>query len=132
MSLFMHRQLKTVLSRCPAAALLIALTAGVAAAQSGPPPLIDRQLFFGNPEISSATLSPDGRYIAFRKPYKDTLNIWVKKTEEPFASAKLVTSETRRPIPGFFWSRDSRFILFIQDQGGDENFNVYAVNPAEA
>jgi dipeptidyl aminopeptidase/acylaminoacyl peptidase len=132
MSLFMHQQLKTVLSRCPAAALLIALTAGVAAAQSGPPPLIDRQLFFGNPEISTATLSPDGRYIAFRKPYKDTLNIWVKKTEEPFASAKLVTSETRRPIPGFFWSKDSRFILFIQDQGGDENFNVYAVNPAEA
>jgi dipeptidyl aminopeptidase/acylaminoacyl peptidase len=76
-------------------------------------------------------LSPDGRYIAFRKPHKDTLNIWVKKTEEPFESARLLTNETRRPIPAFFWSRDSKFILFVQDQGGDENFNVYAVNPAE-
>ena len=128
----MHLTLKNVVVRGLCAAFVITIDAGLAAAQSGPPPLIDRQLFFGNPEISTATLSPDGRYIAFRKPYKETLNIWVKKAEEPFDRAKLVTSETRRPIPGFFWSRDSRFILFIQDQGGDENFNVYAVNPAEA
>ena len=128
----MQHQLKNVLRHGSSAALLLVFTAGLAAGQSGQPPLIDRQLFFGNPEISTATLSPDGRYIAFRKPYKETLNIWVKKAEEPFESAKLVTNETRRPIPGFFWSRDSRFILFTQDQGGDENFNVYAVNPAEA
>jgi dipeptidyl aminopeptidase/acylaminoacyl peptidase len=103
-------------------------------AQSSPaglPPLIDRQLFFGNPEISGATLSPDGTLIAFRKPYKDTLNVWVKKTDEPFDAAKLVTEDTRRPIPGFFWSRDSKYVLFVQDQAGDENFNVYAVNPLE-
>src|SRR6266487_2928306 len=44
--------------------------------QSGLPPLIDRELFFGNPEIASATISPDGKYIAFRKPWNDTMNIW--------------------------------------------------------
>ena len=99
--------------------------------QAGLLPLIDRQLFFGNPEISGATLSPDGTLIAFRKPYKDTLNVWVKKTDEPFDAAKLVTEDTRRPIPGFFWSRDSKYVLFVQDQAGDENFNVYAVNPLE-
>ena len=97
-----------------------------------PAPLLDRELFFGNPEISSATISPDGRYVAFRKPWNGTLNIWVKKAEEPYTAARRVTAETRRPIPGFFWSRDSRFILFVQDQGGDENFNVYAVNPSDA
>ena len=48
------------------------------------PPLIDRELFFGNPEIAGAQLSPDGQYIAFLKPWKDTRNIWVKKTREPF------------------------------------------------
>ena len=95
----------------------------------GQPPLIDRELFFGNPEIASATLSPDGRYIAFRKPWNGTLNVWVKKIEDPFDAAKRVTADTRRPIPGFFWSRDSKYILFVQDQGGDENYNVYAVDP---
>jgi dipeptidyl aminopeptidase/acylaminoacyl peptidase len=125
---------RSVLSRACLAMLALVLAAGPSGAQQagGLPPLIDRQLFFGNPEITSATLSPDGRYIAFRKPYKDTLNVWVKKTEEPFESAKLITNDTRRPIPGFFWSRDSKYVLFVQDQAGDENFNVYAVNPAEA
>ncbi|MBA3785252.1 MAG: prolyl oligopeptidase family serine peptidase [Acidobacteria bacterium] len=96
------------------------------------PPLIDRELLFGNPEIAGAQISPDGKYIAFMKPYKDTRNIWVKRTDEPFDKAKLITNRTDRPIPGFFWSRDGKFILFTQDKGGDENYNVYAVNPNDA
>jgi dipeptidyl aminopeptidase/acylaminoacyl peptidase len=96
------------------------------------PPLIDRELIFGNPEIAGAQISPDGQFIAFIKPYKDTRNIWVKKTGEPFSAAKLITADTRRPIPSYFWSRDSKYILFVQDQAGDENYNVYAVNPADS
>src|SRR5262245_57994696 len=99
------------------------------AAQAELPPLLDRELFFGNPEIAGATISPDGQYIAFLKPWKETRNIWVKKTAEPYASAHLVTADAKRPIPTFFWSRDSKVILFVQDKDGDENFNVYAVDP---
>jgi len=117
-------------------ACLFLLAATAASAQTPPaggqPPLIDRELFFGNPEISSATLSPNGQLIALRKPWNGTLNIWVKKTEEPFDRAKRITAETQRPIPSFFWSRDSKYVLFVQDQGGDENYNVYAVEPAGA
>jgi dipeptidyl aminopeptidase/acylaminoacyl peptidase len=100
--------------------------------EAGLPPLLDRELFFGNPEIAGAQLSPDGRYIAFLKPWKDTRNIWVKKTGEPYPAARLITADAKRPIPGFFWSRDSRYILFVQDKDGDENFNVYAVDPGAA
>ena len=106
-----------------------AMFAHVAIAQL--PALIDRELFFGNPEIAGAQISPDGKYIAFLKPYKDTRNVWVKKTEDPFTSARLLTNRTDRPIGGYFWSRDGKYILFVQDKGGDENFNVYAVNPAD-
>ena len=118
--------------------LLVAVLLAPAAAQSkasaggGLPPVIDRELFFGNPEIAGAQLSPDGQFIAFIKPYKDTRNVWVKKTGEPFSAAKLVTADTKRPIPGYFWSRDSKYILFVQDQAGDENYNVYAVSPTAA
>src|SRR5262249_12734634 len=38
----------------------------------------------------------------------------------------------RRPIPAYFWSRDGKYILFVQDKAGDEDYNIYAVNPAEA
>src|ERR1044072_306528 len=96
------------------------------------PPIIDRELFFGDPEIAGAQISPDGAFIAFIKPFKGTRNIWVKKTAEPFANAKPITADTKRPIPTYFWSRDGKYILFVQDKAGDENYNVYAVNPADS
>lgn len=95
------------------------------------PPLIDRELFFGNPEIAGAQLSPDGKFISFIKPFQDTRNVWVKGINEPFDKARVVTAETKRPIGGYFWSRDGKYILFVKDNGGDENFNVYAVNPSD-
>ena len=110
------------------ALLIVALTAPVWA-QS--PPLIDRELFFGDPEIAGAQISPDGAFIAFVKPFKGTRNIWVKKTADPFTNAKPITADTKRPIPSYFWSRDGKYILFVQDKAGDENYNVYAVNPAD-
>ena len=85
------------------------------AAAAAPPPVLDRELFFGNPEISGAQISPDGQYLAFMRPCKDTRNIYVKKTGEPFEAARLVTAETKRPIPSFFWSRDSRLLLNLTD-----------------
>jgi dipeptidyl aminopeptidase/acylaminoacyl peptidase len=105
--------------------------AATASSDGGLPPLIDRELFYGNPEISTGTISPDGRHIAFRKPWNGTMNIWVKGVAEPFAQAKRLTADTKRPIPAFFWSRDSKYILYVQDQAGDENFNVYAVSPTD-
>src|SRR5580698_5545876 len=95
----------------------------------GLPPIIDRELLFGDSEISGAQLSPDGRYIAFVKPWKETRNIWVKKTDEPFSSARLMTTETARPVAGFLWTRDAKFIAYAKDNAGDENFNVYSVDP---
>ncbi len=96
------------------------------------PPIIDRELLFGDPEISGAQLSPNGEYIAFMKPWKATRNIWVKKTNEPFSAARLMTTETARPVAGYLWSRDSKYLVFVKDHAGDENFNVYAVDPSAA
>jgi len=101
------------------------------AVDKAPPPVLDRELFFGDPEISQGQISPDGQFISFVKPFKGTRNIWVKGTHEPFEKARPLTADTRRPIPAYFWSRDSRFILFVQDKGGDENYNIYAVNPKD-
>jgi dipeptidyl aminopeptidase/acylaminoacyl peptidase len=120
------------------AAAVSALLACYMTAQNKPPsnpglpPLIDRELLFGDPEISGAQLSPDGKYIAFMEPWKDTRNIFVKKTGEAFSAARLLTTETKRPIGGYLWTRDSKFIVYVKDSGGDENFNAFAVDPAAA
>ena len=112
--------------------VFVALLLVVPVLRAQTPPLIDRDLFFGDPEISGAQISPDGGYIAFIKPFKGTRNIWIKKTTEPFSSAKPITADTARPIRAYFWSRDGKYVLFVQDKAGDENFNVYAVNPSDA
>jgi dipeptidyl aminopeptidase/acylaminoacyl peptidase len=112
---------------------LAAATSQPAFAQTGTqPPIIDRELFFGDPEISGAQISPDGKFIAFVKPFKGTRNVWVKHTEEPFDAAKPLTADKTRPVTQYFWSRDGKYILFVQDKAGDENYLVYAVNPAES
>jgi len=96
------------------------------------PPIIDRELLFDAPEIAGGQLSPDGKFISFIKPYKGTQNIWIKKLNEDFTAAKPITADTVRPIRSYFWTRDGKYILYSQDKGGDENFNIYAVNPLEA
>lgn len=92
------------------------------------PPLIDIETFFDDPEMDMARISPDGRFIAFRQKYNGVMNIWVKEVDEPFGKAWPLTAN-ERPIPGYFWSRDSGNILYVQDRGGDENFNLFAVDP---
>ncbi len=93
-----------------------------------PAPLLDRALFFDNPEVAGAQLSPDGAFISFLKPYQGVMNIWVKARTEPFASAKPLTASTR-PVPGYFWSKDGKMVLFVQDSGGDEKFHLFSVDP---
>ncbi len=96
---------------------------------SQPPPIIDRELFFGDPEISAAQISPDGTQITFIKPFKAVRNIWVKTVDQPFDKARPITADTIRPVRSYFWSRDSKYVLYVQDKGGDENYRIYAVDP---
>ena len=95
-------------------------------------PIIDREIFFGNPEISGGQISPDGQFISFIKPLNGVRNIWIKKRDDDFESAIPITEDKTRPIGGYFWSRDAQYVLYVQDKDGDENYHVYAVNPAEA
>ena len=116
--------------------LLLLLPALPAAAkakpEAGPAPLLDRELFFGDPEISGAQISPDGKYLSFLKPLDGTRNVWVKKLDESFQAARPITDDTKRPITQYFWSKDAKYVLYAQDQAGDENYNVFAVDPAAA
>jgi dipeptidyl aminopeptidase/acylaminoacyl peptidase len=115
--------------------LLLLVLAGLprpGGAQSAQPALIDRELLFGDPEISGGQLSPDGKFLSFIKPYNGTRNIWVKGIKEPFDKARPMTNDQARPVRNYFWSRDGKYLLYSQDKGGDENFNIYAVDPAAA
>lgn len=91
--------------------------------------LIDRDLFFGNPEISGSQLSPNGKYVTFLKEYEGIMNLWIKKFDEPFEKAIPLTNQ-KRPMYGYFWTEDAKFILFVRDNDGDENMNIFAIDPS--
>ena len=91
--------------------------------------LIPRKHLFGNPTRTSATISPDGRQLAFLAPRDGVLNVWVAPVKA-IDQAKPVTADTVRPIRSFFWSPDSTRILFVQDKGGNENWLLYGVELA--
>jgi dipeptidyl aminopeptidase/acylaminoacyl peptidase len=95
------------------------------------PPLIDRALFFGDPVTSGGQISPDGTQISFLKPYKGVRNIWVMGIDQSLDQARPVTADTQT-VFAYFWSWDSRYLLYVQDKGGNEDFHIYAVDPAAA
>ena len=92
--------------------------------------LIDREIFFGNPEIASGNISPDGSMIAFMQTYEGIMNLYVKGVNEKFDQARVLT-KSKSPILGYFWTHDSRFILYVNDKNGDENKQA-AVNLSAA
>ncbi len=96
------------------------------------PPLVDRRVFFGDPEVTGGRLSPDGLHLSFVRELDGVLNVWAKGLEEPWDTARPLTDDRERPITNHFWSRDGRFVLFAQDQRGNENFRIYAVDPSAA
>ncbi len=81
--------------------------------------------FFKNPEKTSYQISPDGNYFSFRAPYENRMNIFVQKRGEE--KAVRLTAETDRDIAGYFWPNNEQ-VLYIKDDGGNENFKLYGVN----
>ena len=114
------------MSRLLLVAAMIVTAAPMASAEL--PPLIPRDVLFGNPEKAGVQLSPDGKHLAYLAPDdKNVLQVWVRtmgKTDD-----RAVTKDPKRGIRQYFWAKDGKFLLYMQDKGGDENFHLYATNP---
>jgi len=89
--------------------------------------VIPRSALFGNPEKTQGRLSPDGKYISFIAPRDGVLNVWLAERGK-LDAAKPITNDQKRGIRQHFWAYDNKHVLFIQDEGGDENFHLYAVD----
>jgi dipeptidyl aminopeptidase/acylaminoacyl peptidase len=109
------------------AGAFLTMTSPADAATPADTALIPRTALFGNPVKTQARLSPDGQYISFLAPKDGVLNVWLA----PFGklgSAKAITADKKRGIRDHMWAHDNRHILFLQDEGGDENWRVYSVD----
>jgi dipeptidyl aminopeptidase/acylaminoacyl peptidase len=86
------------------------------------PPTIAMKDFFKNPEKAGFRISPDGQYVSYRAPWKNRMNIFVKKIGD--TASTQVTQDTVRDIGGYFWKGDR--IVYSRDINGDENFIVFS------
>ncbi len=87
---------------------------------------IPLEALFGNPERLSPQVSPDGKRLAYLAPVDGVLNVWVGELGGDHFTP--VTNDTDRGIRAFGFAHDDRHLVYIQDEGGDENWRVYTVN----
>jgi dipeptidyl aminopeptidase/acylaminoacyl peptidase len=91
-------------------------------------PLIPRRKLFDNPTFFDAKLSPDGRMLSWLAPVDGVLNVWVSPSDDLGAGAP-VTRTKGRPITWQDWSPDGRYVMFVNDENGDENLHLFVTDP---
>ena len=91
------------------------------------PELIPVEDLFSPPVRAAATISPDGTTLAFLAPWKNRLNVWVQSLDganEP----RYVTADENRSVMHFEWTDDPRWLIYLQDTNGDENWHLHRVD----
>ncbi|MFB2835482.1 alpha/beta fold hydrolase [Floridanema evergladense] len=102
-------------------------SATVERSQANLPPLIPREILFGNPEKTSPRLSPDGKYLAYIAPDENNiLQVWLRSIGQE--DDQIITADKKRGIRIFFWTYNPDRLMYMQDSDGDENFHLYLVN----
>ena len=74
--------------------------------------------------LGGATWSPDGKQIGYISNASGRLNLWVMQADGSGAR-QLLKSNDRQSGPAF--TKDGREIIYEQDKGGDELYDLYAV-----
>lgn len=89
---------------------------------------IPLELLFSNPEIAGVRISPDGLKISYLKSDSNNkLQVYVAPTDD-FHNATQVTNDTNRSIIKYFWCHDNEHVLYLQDNDGNENWNLFQTN----
>lgn len=91
------------------------------------PELITVEDFFSPPVRTAATISPDGTRIAYLAPWKNRLNVWIENLDGD-TEPRCVTADETRSVYIYRWTHDCRWLLYLQDSGGDENWHIYRVD----
>jgi dipeptidyl aminopeptidase/acylaminoacyl peptidase len=93
---------------------------------AAPPPLIPRAKLFGNPTRAQGQIAPNGRLLSWLAPRHGVLNVWVAPIAA-LGEARVITADTKRGIRFYAWAYTSQHIIYMQDEGGTEDWHIYAV-----
>ncbi len=88
------------------------------------PPLVALEDFFKNADKTGWQISPDGEYVSYRSSHLGHMNVFVRKISDSVGTP--VTFDSVRNISQYQWKGNR--ILYLQDVGGDENFQLFSVS----
>ncbi|AKU96180.1 Dipeptidyl anminopeptidase [Labilithrix luteola] len=89
--------------------------------------LLARDVLFGNPDRAMPLVSPDGKHLSYLSSSDGVLNVWVAAIDAR-DKAKVVTQDKKRGIRTYRWAFTNNHVLYLQDNDGDENFHLHAVD----
>jgi protease II len=92
-------------------------------------PFIPRAKLFGNPTRAQAQISPDGAWLSWLAPRDGVLNIWIAPIGDMNA-ARVISNDRKRGIRFHGWMPNGTHVLYFQDEDGNEDFHVFAVEIA--
>lgn len=75
--------------------------------------------FFKNPKNTQFELSPDGNNLAYLKPWKNRLNIFVKNLSSDVETQ--ITKEVKQDIQYIFWVNNSKIVYSIDKYNNDNS-----------
>ncbi|MCD6039690.1 MAG: peptidase prolyl oligopeptidase active site domain protein [Gammaproteobacteria bacterium] len=88
-------------------------------------------MLFTPPNIMAIKISPDSRYLAYVKAQPSgVMNLYLSLTNkyQQADSLRQLTYFTTPEIYRFFWTDDSKHIVFLQDTNGSKSYQLYAIN----
>jgi dipeptidyl aminopeptidase/acylaminoacyl peptidase len=106
---------------------LVGLFLSFCSTQAELPPLIPREILFGNPARTDPKVSPDGSQLSWLAPNENnTLNVWTSALDG--GNAHCVTDETGDPIEWYTWAPDGKHVLYLHDNAGDEIPHLFSAD----
>ncbi|MFB8761124.1 S9 family peptidase [Nocardiopsis alba] len=92
------------------------------------PRRIEIEELFADPSFANPKISPDGTRMAYLAPEHGRRNVWVRGIDQDHDQARCVTHDDRRGITTYLWSDDPRWLLYLQDTDGNEDWHLYRVD----
>lgn len=114
------------------AALLLFACAAIAftfsTARGELPPIVPRDVLFSEPERGGAQISPDGQWITYlARNGAGHLELWRRRVDEA-ESTRVDRGSKGFPLV-YFWTGDSRHVLYQEDHGsGNESWHLHSLD----
>jgi dipeptidyl aminopeptidase/acylaminoacyl peptidase len=108
-------------SRTPAAPKSVSAPQGTASSPVDIPDLLSTV------RLGEAAWSPDGRQILYSGNASGRINLWIMNSDGTGAHQLLHSDDAQS---GAIWSKDGQSVVYQQDRGGDEIYDLYTVPAA--